>query len=574
MTNSDVADILEHIADILELTGENRFKYLAYRKAAGVVESLPQDINEIADAKKLEKLPGIGAHIAERLEQLLKTGRMTYYEEIKSKVPPGLVELTRIRGFGPKSAVLVYETLGITTVAELEEAAKAHKLKDVKGLGAKTEENILRNISQIQEHGSRILLAEAYPIALEIVENLRYQPFVVDAEMAGSLRRMQRTIGDIDLLASSNEIEKVMDYFTQLPAVLRVEAKGKTKSTIVHRSGRNVDLRVVAPSEYGSALQYFTGSKEHSVHLRGIAKDRGYKISEYGIFDVKTEKRLGGTTEDEIYSRLDLPVFAPELREDKGEIEAAYDGRLPNLITPKDIKGDLHTHTKKSDGLNSLEDMVKEAKELGYSYICISDHAERLKVAGGLSVDELKEQIKRVADINKQQSDVRVLVGIELNIDNEGNVDYSPDLLAQLDFIGASIHAGFNQSKEQLTQRMLKAINNPFVNLICHPTAEILNQRAPYQLDMPRIFDEAAKTGTILELNSYPNRLDLKADYLREAKRRGVKIAINTDAHNKNHLLFMFYGVAIARRGWLEKEDVVNTWPLKKLLNFAHKKRK
>jgi len=571
MTNKDVTAILEHIADILELTGESRFKVIAYRKAANVVESLPQDINEIADAKELKKLPGVGAHTAERLEQLLKTGRMRYYEELKLKVPPGLVELTKIRGLGPKTAVVLYEKLGITSVGELTQAVKEHKIREVEGLGAKTEENIAKNIEELEKHEERILLAEAYPIAQEILKQLKGQSFVIDTEMAGSLRRMRRTIGDIDLLASSNEPEKVIDYFTELPFAVAVEAKGKTKSTITHRSGRKVDLRVVSPEEYGSALQYFTGSKEHSVHLRGIAKDRGFKISEYGIFNVKSGRRLGGKTETEIYSKLNLPVFEPEMREDKGEIEAAYAGDLPKLIKLEDIKGDLHVHTKKSDGLNSIEEMAKRAKDLGYSYICICDHGGNLKVAGGLTVDELEKQIEYIEKLNRKEKDFRILVGAELNIDSDGNVDYENELLARLDFVAASIHTGFNQNKEQLTSRMLSAINNPHIDLICHPTAEVLNQRPSYQLDLGAIFKAAARTGTILELNSYPNRLDLRADYLRAAKREGVKIAINTDAHNYNHLDFMFYGVAIARRGWLEKEDVVNTWPIEKLLEFVRK---
>lgn len=569
MTNKDVANILNHIADILEILGESRFRVVAYRKAASVVESLSQDINDITEAEKLQQLPGIGTHTAQRLEELLKTGRMKYYEEIKRKVPPGLVELTKIRGLGPKTAVVLNEALGVASIGQLKQAIKKHQIRDIKGLGAKTEENILRNLQEMEKHEERILLADAYPVAQEILVQLREQHFVLAAESAGSLRRMKRTIGDIDLLAASKEPDKVMDFFTGIPQAVRVEAKGKTKSTIMHRSGRYVDLRVVGPEEYGSALQYFTGSKEHSIHLRGIAKDRGYKISEYGIFDVKTERRLGGKTEDDIYAKLDLPVFPPEIREDRGEIELAYEGKLPKVITLEDIKGDLHVHSKKSDGLNSVEDMVEKAKELGYSYICISDHAERLKVAGGLTVDELKNQIEYIKKLNRQFKDFKVLVGAELNIDNEGNIDYSDELLAQLDFVSASIHSGFSQSKEQLTSRMVKAIEHPHIDLICHPTAEILNQRPPYQLDLPAVFEAAARTGTVLELNSYPNRLDLRADYLRAAKRRGVKISINTDAHTAGHLQYMFYGVAIARRGWLEKKDVINTWPLEKLLEFV-----
>ncbi len=571
MTNKDVAYILSQIADLLEILQESRFRVIAYRKAASVLESLPKDVNDVSEQGRLQELPGIGTHIAERLEELLKTGRMKYFEELKQKVPDGLLELIKIRGLGPKTAVAVYENLGIASVGQLEKAAKEHKIREVKGLGAKVEENIIKNIKEMEKREERILLAEAYPIAQEIIKELRKQPFVVSAETAGSLRRMRRTIGDIDLLASSNEPEKVMDFFAMMSFVVEVEAKGKTKSTITHQDGRKVDLRVVSPDQYGSALQYFTGSKQHSIHLRGIAKDKGLKISEYGIFEAATEKRLGGEIEEDIYSKLNLPVFQPELREDKGEIEAAYEGDLPKLITLKDIKGDLHVHTKKSDGLNSIEDMVSKAKQLGYSYICVSDHAKNLKVAGGLTVKELEMQIKNIKELNKREKNFRVLVGAELNIDNDGNVDYDSSLLARLDFVSASIHTGFNQSKKQLTERMLKAIENSNINLICHPTAEILNQRPPYELDLPVIFKAAAETKTAMELNSYPNRLDLRADYLRAAKKDGVKIAINTDAHNYNHLEYVFYGVAIARRGWLEKKDVINIWGVEKLLKFVKK---
>ncbi len=571
MTNRDVANILNHIADILELLGENRFRVGAYRKAASVIDSLSKDINDVAEANELQKLPGIGAHIAERLEELLITGRMKYFEELKEMVPPGLVELTKVRGLGPRTASLLYEKLGITNLAQLEKAVSEHKLRDIKGLGAKTEENILKNLKEKETFEERILLAEGYEIAQEILEQLKSQPYILSAESAGSLRRMKRTIGDIDLLVSSEEPEKVMDFFTSLPQSIGVDAKGKTKSTITDISGRKVDIRVVPPESYGSALQYFTGSKDHSVHLRKIAKQKGLKLNEYGVFDAKTDEKLGGTTEEDMYSRLGLPVFEPELRENTGEIEAAYEKKLPKLITLKDIKGDLHTHTEKSDGLHKIEDMVAKAKELGYSYICISDHAESLKVAGGLTVAELEQQIKRIKDLNKKEKDFRILGGIELNIDNDGGVDYDEKMLQKLDFVAASIHSGFGQSKEQLTKRMIVAIENPSVNMICHPTAEIMNKRKPYALDFPTVFDAAAKNKTILELNSYPNRLDLKADYLRAAKKLGVEIAINTDSHNAKHLEYMFYGVAIARRGWLEKKDVVNTWPVEKLLKFVGK---
>jgi DNA polymerase (family 10) len=573
MTNKEVARILNDIGDILQVTGESTFRIGAYHKAARVIETMADDINEVAKSgpDDLKNIPGIGAHLSDRIYQLVTTGKMDYYEEVKKTVDPGVIALMHIPGMGPKKAKLVNDLFGISTIDQLEEAAKNHKLKDVKGLGAKTEDNILKSIEEYRAHHERILLSDAYPLAKEIVAELKRQPFVEKADFAGSLRRLKSTIGDIDILVASKEPDKASTYFTTMKSVSRVLAKGKTKSAIVHESGLEVDLRVVDPDEYGAALMYFTGSKEESIALRGIAKKRGLKINEYGIFRTKDNKRLASKTEDDMYAALGLPYIIPQLRENKGEVEAAYENRLPKVIKIKDIKGDLHAHTKKSDGSNSIEEMVVKAIELNYQYIAITDHAENLKFVGGLTPEELDKQARTIAKLNKKYDEITILTGSEVNIDNDGKIDYEEEVLKKLNVVSASIHSGFGQSREQLTERAVKAIENPYVNVFSHPTGVILNKREPYQIDMDKVFEAAVRTGTALELNSYPNRLDLNEDYLKKAKEMGVKIAINTDAHNKDHLNYIFYGVATAQRGWLEKKDVINTWNLKKLLEFLKK---
>jgi DNA polymerase (family 10) len=433
-------------------------------------------------------------------------------------------------------------------------------------MGALSEENVLKGIEQFRKHRERILLYEALPLAQKIIDELKAQSFVERAEMAGSLRRRKETIGDIDLLASSQEPAKVADFFTRLPDVIRIVGKGESKSTVVMKNGLQVDLRAVSPDEYGSALQYFTGSKEHSIHLRGIAKDRGMKISEYGIFDVKTDKRLGGKTEEEIYERLGMDAPPAIIREDRGEIEAAAAHQLPDLIKLSDLKGDLHVHSIWSDGHSSLEQLVDLARQLGYVYLGICDHAEKLKVAGGLSVKELEKRQTEIDKLNSSAADFRLLSGIELNIDNTGGVDYPDEILAGFDIVVGSIHSGFGQSREHLTERMITAMNNPHIDIIGHPTGRILGKREPYQLDLEAVFKAAAGSGTILELNSYPDRLDLRDDYLMAAKKLGCKFAINTDAHAASQLHFIEYGIFTAQRGWLEAEDVINTYPLERLI--------
>ncbi|MEW6188767.1 MAG: DNA polymerase/3'-5' exonuclease PolX [Actinomycetota bacterium] len=566
MTNEEVANILDEIADLLDIRGEMSFKVQAYHRAANSIRSLREDINVLYKEGNLREVPAVGKGIAEKIVELLETGSLPYYEDLREEIPPSLVELMRIPGLGPKKAKFLYDALSITTIDELLEAARAHRLRGLRGMSAKTEENIIKGIQQLRRARERILLFEAHPIAERFIKNLRRQPFVERADMAGSLRRMKETIGDIDLLAASYGSHKVMDYFCNMPEVAQVLAKGDTKSSIIARNGLQIDLRVVNPNQYGSALQYFTGSKEHNIHLREIARKRGLKINEYGIFEMEMDRRIGGEKEEEIYEVLGMSYIPPVLREDRGEIERGIEDSLPRLIQLEDVRGDLHVHSSWTDGLSKIGRIAEAAIELGYEYIAICDHAEQLKVAGGLSKKELRAQIEEIMRLNEELGGITILCGIELNIDNDGKVDYEDEFLKELDIVVASIHGGFRQPKEQLTKRTLSAIYNEHIDIIGHPTGRILGRREPYAIDLKTVFKAAAETNTILELNSFPDRLDLNDIQLREAKEEyGIKFAINTDAHSAGQLAYIEYGVATAQRGWLEPEDVINTYPLDKL---------
>jgi DNA polymerase (family 10) len=575
--NERIAVLFDEIGDMLDMLGESVFRVRAYRKAANSVRGMTKPLTQIYDeggVKALEEIPGIGKHTALRLEEMIETGHMAYLDELRQKIPESLVEMMNIPGLGPKKAKHIYDALGISSVDDLKKAIDERRVEELPGFGKKSVENIKRGMAQLEKLHERILLAEAYPIASEIVDALRKQSFVERADTAGSLRRMQETVGDIDLLCAGNEPLRIMEYFTCLPQLAYVIAKGETKSSIVTHNGLQIDLRVVSSEEYGAALQYFTGSKQHNIHLRDIAKRRGLKISEYGVFDVATGKRIASETEEEIYDCLDMSTPPPVLREDRGEIEAAQEHSLPKLIQQSDIKGDFHVHSKWSDGVNTIEDMVKTAHDMGYSFICISDHAEKLRVAGGLTAVDLEREIEEIKELNARFDDIDILVGIESNIDNDGNIDFEPRVLKKLDVVIASVHSGFRQSKERITKRMIKAMQNPYVNIIGHPTGRILGRRPPYDIDLPQIFKAASETGTFLELNSYPNRLDLKDDYLREAKENfGCKFTVNTDAHTLGNLAYMEYGVATAQRGWLRKEDVINTYDLTAIRKLINEKR-
>lgn len=573
MTNAEVAAILNDIGDLLEILGESSFRFNAYHNAARVISDLPREVSEVQKTEPgLTSIPGVGKGLAERITELLDTGRMSYFEELKSQLPESLIEIVRIQGVGPKKAKQVFDTLGIKSVEELYQAALGHRLRDLPGMGAKSEANILRGIQLHEQQLSRLLLNQAIPTAEAIIKYLRSLPQVVDAAPAGSLRRWQETVGDMDILVGTPAARKVGEAFCHMEDVADILAQGDTKCTVLLGSGLQVDLRMVAPDQFGAALQYFTGSKAHNIHLRELARKKGLKISEYGVFDNKTGKLLASRTEEDVYAAIGLPYIEPTLREDGGEIEAAIENTLPELVELSDIKGDLHCHTSASDGRSTLEEVVGFARSLGYEYIVITDHAEKLKVAGGLDAKQLEAQWQSIAELNASLPDFHIFTGSEMNIDNNGEVDWDDEFLARFEFLSASIHTGFGQERDVITKRVVTAMENPRVRMICHPTGRVLGRRPAYAIDLPKIFEAASRTGTLLELSAFPDRLDLSAENLREAARYGVKFAINTDAHYCGQLAYMRYGVMTAQRGWLEPESVVNTYSLAKLGKFLLKR--
>jgi DNA polymerase (family 10) len=573
MTNEEVAKVLENIADMLAILGESPFRVRAYLKAANAIRGFPEDIKTLLAQGKLKEVRGIGESIALKVQELVEKGRMSYYEELKEKVPPAVLELMEVPHVGPRKAKVIFEELGISTVDELLEAIERKKLRALKGFGGKTEEKVKEGILLYRRGKERILLSEALPLAEGVIKSLRKCNEVIKVDKAGSLRRMKETIGDIDILASSNQPREIVKVFTGLSNVSQVLASGETKGSVVFTNGLQADLRVVSPSSYGAALQYFTGSKEHNIILREIARKKGLKISEYGVFDLNKERKLGGESEKEVYETLGLPWIPPPLREGRGEVEAALKGELPQLVEESDIKGDLHIHSIHSDGSARIEEIIKVAEELDYEYVALCDHARRLKVARGMNLEEIEKRAKVIESLN-QTSSVKVLSGIELNIENDGSLDYPDEILSQFDFVVASIHWGFNQTKNELTRRILKAMDNPYVHGIAHPTGRIIGKREPYLLHLEEVFKKASETGTYLEINSFPDRLDLKDEYLKYAKEKyGCKFFLGTDAHGAGQMSYMRYGVATAQRGWLEPQDILNTLPLEEVKkSLAEKK--
>lgn len=566
MKNRELAEIFEKLGDILEFKGENQFKVNAYRKAAMTLRDLTEDIEVIAAEGRLRKIPGIGEGIAKKIDEYLKTGKISKFEEEKKGVPDGIFDMLAIPGIGPKTVALVYKELGIETVEQLERAIDEGKLEKLFGMGAKKAENIKRGIQLWREGGQRINLGVAFPLVNEIIDLMKKSGLIKQISPAGSLRRMKETVGDIDILVTGKNGKKIIDYFVHLPLVKEILAAGDTKGSVRVEKNIQVDLRVVDEESYGAALQYFTGSKQHNIHLRDIAKREGLKINEYGVF--KGDKKIAGVTEEEVYKTLDLPWIPPELREDRGEIEAAYSGSLPRLLEKNDIKGDLHVHSEWSDGSESLEELVDLARKYGYEYICIADHSTSLKVGHGLTPERLAEQIKQIAELNKRLKDVKLLAGVEVDIKADGELDFPDELLKQLDIVIAAIHSGFKKDAKTNTARLIKAMRNPYVTIIAHPTGRLIGERDPYAVNMDELLEEAAKTGTALEINAYYQRLDLNDIYCRRGKELGIKFAIGTDAHHGHQLWMMELGVGIARRGWLTKDDILNTMPYEKIKQF------
>ncbi|MDD5449236.1 MAG: DNA polymerase/3'-5' exonuclease PolX [Candidatus Omnitrophica bacterium] len=559
INNLEIAKIFNQIADLLELKDENIFRVRAYRRAAQNLEAVTEDVSEIAKRKELTKIPGIGEDLAGKITEFIKTGKIRFFEKLKKHTSSIYLELITIPGIGPKTAEELIYKLKIKSLKGLEEKARGHKLSGIPGLGEKTESNILKGIELIRKGRERVMLGTALPLAEDITRRLKKLPETGEIVICGSLRRQKETIRDIDILVTSSNPRKIMNAFIGLPFIKRVLAHGPTKSSALIKEDIQVDVRVVEPESFGAALLYFTGSKEHNIHLRKIAVKKGLKINEYGVFNIKTKKKVGGKTEEEMYKTLGLPYIPPELREDRGEVESFAKGaRVPRLIDLNDIKGDYHVHTKASDGSNSIEDIVKAAIAKNYEYVVISDHSKSLKIAGGLSEDELLKQIKAIREINKRLKNFRVLAGSEVDILEDGSLDYSDEILARLDVVTASIHTGFKQSKEKLTTRITRAMQNKYVNIIAHLSGRLIGERDAYPLNMDRIFKTARETNTTLEINAFPNRLDLDDTNAKRAKESGIMMAIGSDSHSALQLESMKYGVSVARRAWLEKKDVLN----------------
>ncbi len=568
MSNADIARVLSEIAILLQIKGENPFKVRAYERAAEAVGDLSQTVEQVrAEEGGLRALPAVGAGIAEKIEEMLDTGKCTYHQDLLRETPATVFDMLRIPGVGPKTVKMLAEREGIVTVEQLEEAAQAGALRELPGLGEKTEQEILRGIAHLREYGKRIDLGLAWEIADNVIEQLREAAPVSRLAAAGSLRRMRETIGDIDILATSGDPDAAMEAFVNLQLVAEVVAQGPTKSSIVTPAGIQVDLRVVAPDSFGAALQYFTGSKQHNVKLRDLAVRRNIKLNEYGVFRVEgdEEQRLGGELEEEMYAALGLPIMPPEMREDRGEIEAAREGRLPSLIEEADIKGDLHVHSTWSDGHSTIEEMARAAKEAGYQYVGITDHSPSQTVANGLKIDRLRARREEIEAARRAVPGIEIFEGTEVDIKRDGKLDYPDEVLAELDFVVASVHSGWKMERGAMTERIIKAIQNPWVDCIGHPTGRLVGQREPYAVDLEAVFEAAASAGVAMEMNADPNRLDLKDTHARRAKELGVTVIIATDAHWANHLSLIRFGVATARRGWLEAPDVLNAMPLGKL---------
>ncbi|MGH3321794.1 MAG: DNA polymerase/3'-5' exonuclease PolX [Streptosporangiaceae bacterium] len=569
--NGEVADLFQEYADLITITGGSAHRARAYERAARSIAGHHDDVGTLG-LKGLQQVPNVGRSIAEKIQEYLGGGRVEAVEELRAQIPAGVRQLTAIPTLGPKKAMALYEELGVASVDELVDAIKAGRLGDLKGFGEKTADNILHGVSLMRQAAERVHLDVATGVADEIVAALRDVEGCERCTYAGSLRRMRETIGDVDVLAVATKTRPLMDAFAALPQVREVIAKGETKSSVRTNAGLQVDLRVVPPEAWGAALQYFTGSKAHNIRTREIAVRAGRKLSEYGLFDAETDEPLVSKTEKELYERLGLPWIPPTLREDRGEIEAALRGDLPTLVTEDDIRGDLHTHTNLTDGVSSLEPMLEAAAARGYEYYAVTDHAPNL-VMQRMTDDKMLAQREKVRALDGRYNGMRLLHGSELNIDPDGEVDWSADFLDGFDLCVASVHSHFTQPREEMTRRLVRACENPHVDVIGHPTARILGRRAGIDADLDAVFEACARTGTALEIDAYPDRLDLSDDHVLRARRYGVKFAIDSDAHSTMHLPFMRYGVGTAQRGWLTPDDVINTWPLDRLRAFLRKRR-
>lgn len=556
--NIDIANIFDRLADLLELEGENPFRVRAYRNAAATVENLPQNLEEmVKKGDDLTSLPAIGNDLAQKINDIVNHKEIDLLKRLEEKNPIDFEELNRIQGLGPRRIKKLYEILNVQNIDDLYHAAEEQKIRNLPGFSKKIEEHILEEIKKIKEKYNRMKISTAEQNALPIVEYLRENRSIQDIEIAGSYRRRKETIGDLDILVTCGDSISVMTHFVNYFDIDEVLSKGDTRSSIILKSGIQVDLRVLPQKSYGAAMLYFTGSKAHNIVIRKLAKQKDWKVNEYGLFS--NDDFLAGETEEGIYNKLGLPYIEPELRENRGEFEAAESGNLPELIKLSDIKGDLHTHTNLTDGKNTLEEMAEAAQKLGYKYIANTDHSKRVTVAGGLDEKQVFENIKRTDKLNENFKDFTILKGIEVDILEDGSLDLSDKVLKELDIVVGAIHYKFNLSREEQTERILRAMDNPYLNILAHPTGRLINEREPYDIDLEKIMQKAKENNCILEINSQPSRLDLNDLNSRKAKEMGVKLVISTDAHSTTQYDFMRFGIGQARRGWIEKHNVINT---------------
>jgi DNA polymerase (family 10) len=569
MDNFRVVEIFRNIVSILEIKNDNPFRIRAYQRATDSIEGMAEDFENLVNQDRLTEVEGIGKDLSQKIKEIVTTGKLKFYEDLKKTIPEGLLELLKIPSVGPKTAKLLYDQLRIKSIKDLEDAIVKDELKGIFGIKQKSVENILKGIQFLKKGRERMPLAVALGVSDEFIGVLKKIKEVKQISSAGSLRRKKETVRDIDILVISRNPDKIMEAFVKLPQVKEILVKGETKSSVRTKDDIQIDCRVVEEKSFGAALLYFTGSKNFNIHIRMMAQKIGLKINEYGVF--RTKKFLAGKTEEEIFKLFRMSYIEPELREDAGEIELALADKLPQLLKFEDIKGDLHVHSKWSDGGNTIEEIARAAQGKGYSYIGISDHSQSLKVARGLSVADLKLKKKEIERINKNLRGFRVLYGTEVDIDSDGNIDYQDAVLKEFDIVIAAIHMGFKQSRERLTERIKRACENKYVHIIAHPTGRLWGTRDAYELDFNQVLKVAQETNTYLEINAFPQRLDLSEQNARLSKEKGVKLVINTDAHSSEHLADMQLGIYVARRGWLTPDDVVNTLPVEKLLKVLRK---
>ena len=572
MNNKEIVKILEDIADFLDLKGENIFKIRAYQKAARSIEQSSVELEQLVNENRLKEVPGIGEAIAKKITELVSTGKLEYFEKLKAEFPPGISTLLEIPGIGPKTAMLLSNELSINTKEELENAILEGKVAQLPRMGEKTADNILRHLQALRRKDRRIPLGEAVNIMDEIFAMLREVPGIKNLTPAGSLRRLKETVGDIDLIGTADNAEAVIASFISLPMVREVLAQGPTKASVIVTSGLQVDLRIVEHEAFGSLLQHFTGSKQHNIDLRERARRQGLSLSEYGITDIETGKMETFISEAAFYQRLGLQYIPPEIREGTDEIEKAAHGTIPRLVEVSDIKGELHVHSDWSDGRDTIESMVLAAKDRGYEYICISDHSGGRGIARGLTPERLEQQLQEINRLRRNIDGIHILTGMEVDIRADGSLDMTDEILARLDVVTASIHSGMEQTQGKITARIIKALENPNVDILAHPTGRLMPKREAMDIDMEAVFQTARRTGTVLEINAMPDRLDLKDTHIYRARQLGVALVINTDSHSVEHLSLIRFGVGIARRGWCEAGDILNTRPFHEVIVYITSK--